>query len=244
MKNPSAMLDAHIVKARSNFTVEVELKLRPGERVGFFGASGAGKSTVLSCLAGFEQPDQGHVALGPLRLFPPSLPLHQRPIGYLSQADFLFPHLSVAENICFGLTNRRNGSRAWIEELKGRLCLASVWNESPRKISGGQARRVALARMLARQPQLVLLDEPFTALDRTTIDELLAALLQWQSALNFVLITVDHRADILARLCSRALVIEAGRVVQADSWTNVRAAPATPLIARLLGLPEDLESRT
>jgi molybdate transport system ATP-binding protein len=233
----ATVLDAHIVKARTDFTVDVRLNLRAGERVALFGASGAGKSTVLSCLAGFETPDRGEVTLGDLRLFPPSMPLYQRPLGYLSQTDFLFPHLSVAENICFGLSDHQpNGSRKWVAELRSRLRLNPVWDESPRRISGGQARRVALARMLARRPPLVLLDEPFGALDRATTDELIDALLQWQSALNFMLIAVDHRADILARLCSRAVVIEAGQLVQADSWPGLQAAPATDLLARLLGL--------
>ncbi len=231
------MLDAHIVKARHDFTVDVRLKLRQGERVALFGASGAGKSTVLSCLAGFEAPDSGRILLGNLRLFPPSLPLHLRPLGYLSQMDFLFPHLSVAQNICFGLSDhQRNGSHQWLEELKGRLRLSSVWNESSRRISGGQARRVALARMLARRPPLLLLDEPFTALDRATTEELIDALLEWQSALNFTLIAVDHRVEILTRLCSRAVIIESGRLVQEDSWQGLQAAPATPLLARLLGV--------
>jgi len=231
------MLDAHIVKARRDFTVDVQFKLRGGESLALFGPSGAGKSTVLSCLAGFESPDRGHILLGNLRLFPPSLALHQRPLGFLSQSDFLFPHLSVAENICFGLSDyQRNGSRRWVEELKRRLRLSAVWNESSRRISGGQARRVALARMLARRPPLVLLDEPFTALDRATMEDMIEALLEWRSALNFSLIVVDHRVEILTRLCSRAVILEGGRLVQEDCWGSLRAAPATPLLARLLGV--------
>jgi ABC-type sulfate/molybdate transport systems ATPase subunit len=230
------LLDAHIIKARGDLTVDVRLKLRAGERVALFGASGAGKSTVLSCLAGFETPDGGEVRFGDRRLFPPSMPLYQRPLGYLNQTDFLFPHLSVRENICFGLSDHQtNGSGRWVGELKSRLGLSSVWDELPRRVSGGQARRAALARMLARRPPLILLDEPFGALDRATTDDLVDALMEWQSALNFMLIAVDHRADILARLCSRALVIEAGRLVQEDSWQGLRRAPATDLLARLLG---------
>jgi len=231
------MLDAHIIKARADFTVNVHLKLCQGERVALFGASGAGKSTILSCIAGFEAPDRGQVTLGELRLFPPSLPLYQRPLGYLSQADFLFPHLSVAQNICYGLSNHQtNGDHDWIEELKSRLRLRAVWRESTRRISGGQARRVALARMLARRPRLILLDEPFTVLDRATTEELIEALLEWQSALNFAVIAVDHRVEILSRLCPRAVIIEAGRKVQEDYWQCLQAAPATPLSARLLGV--------
>jgi ABC-type sulfate/molybdate transport systems ATPase subunit len=229
------MLDAHIVKVRRAFTVDVRIRLRPGERLGLFGASGAGKSTVLSCLAGIETPDAGEIRFGDLRLFPPSLPLHRRPLAYLTQSDWLFPDGSGAKNVCLGLQNHdRDGAKKWIEELAKRLDLSPLWNESARLISGGQARRVALARMLARRPPLVLLDEPFTALDRPAMNELIAALLEWHVALGFTLIAVDHRPEILERLCSRAAVIESGRIVQEGSWPALAAAPATPQLARLL----------
>jgi ABC-type sulfate/molybdate transport systems ATPase subunit len=167
--------------------------------------------------------------------FPPSLPLCCRPLAYLTQSDWLFPHLSVAENVCFGLQNHeRDGAKKWIEELAKRLELGPLWNESARRISGGQARRVALARMLARRPPLVLLDEPFTALDRPSVNELIAALLEWHVALGFTLIAVDHQPEILEKLCTHAAVIESGRIVQEGSWSELRAAPAPPLFARLL----------
>jgi len=229
------MLDAHIVKARREFTIDVRIQLQPGERLGLFGASGAGKSTILSCLAGIETPDGGEIFFRDRCLFPVGLPLHQRPLAYLTQSDWLFPHLSVAENVCFGIKKHaRDGARDWIEELAKRLDLSSLWNESARQISGGQARRVALARMLARRPQLILLDEPFTAIDRPTMNDLITALLEWQDALGFTLIAVDHRAEILEKLCSRVAAIESGRIVQEGSWPTLTAAPATPLLARLL----------
>jgi molybdate transport system ATP-binding protein len=229
------MLDAHIVKARRAFTVDVRIQLQPGERLGLFGASGAGKSTILSCLAGIETPDAGEIFFRDRCLFPPGLPLYRRPLAYLTQSDWLFPHLSVAENVCFGLRNHdRDGEREWIEELAKRLDLSSLWNESARRISGGQARRVALARMLARRPQLVLLDEPFTAIDRPATNDLISALLEWQAALGCTLIAVDHRAEILEQLCGRAAVVESGRIVQEGKWSSLRAAPATPQLARLL----------
>ena len=229
------MLDAHIVKARRTFTVDVRIQLQPGERLGLFGASGAGKSTILSCLAGIETPDAGEIVFRDHRLFPVGLPLYQRPLAYLTQSDWLFPHLSVADNVCFGIKNHSSdGTKEWIEELAKRLDLTSLWNESARQISGGQARRVALARMLARRPQLVLLDEPFTAIDRPTMNDLICALLEWQAALGFTLIAVDHRPEILEKLGTRVAAIESGRIVQEGSWSVLTAAPATPLLARLL----------
>jgi ABC-type sulfate/molybdate transport systems ATPase subunit len=229
------MLEAHIVKVRSAFTVEVEIRLERGERLGLFGASGAGKSTVLSCLAGLETPDAGAIRLAGAVLFPPNLPLYRRPLGYLTQNDWLFPHLSVAENVGFGLESRERAAAAgWIEELRQRLDLAPVWNEPARLVSGGQGRRVALARMLARRPPLILLDEPFTALDRLAISAMIEALMEWHRQLGFTLIAVDHRAEILERLCARAAVIESGRIVQKGSWPELASKPATLSLARLL----------
>ncbi len=230
------MLEARIVKRRRPFVVDVRLRLERGERLGLFGASGAGKSTVLSCIAGLEAPDVGEVRFGGRRFYPPNLPLHRRPIAYLTQNDLLFPHLTVAENVCFGLGNGdREAARAWIAELKERLALAPLWNEPAREVSGGQARRVALARMLARRPPLVLLDEPFGALDLPTMNDLAEAILGWHRKLNFTMVAVDHRAEILGRLCDRVAVIEAGRIVQEGSWTDLTESPATELTARLLG---------
>jgi len=229
------MLEAHIVKRRAAFTVDVSLRLGQGERLALFGASSAGKSTVLSCLAGFEDPDAGEVRFDDLCLFPPPLPLHRRCLAYLTQSDSLFPHLTVGENVCFGLDGAaRDGTGKWVAELRQRLGLDPLWAQPARKVSGGQARRVALARILARRPPLVLFDEPFTALDRPTINDLVDAIGEWQRRLGFSLIAVDHRPEILERLCTRVAVIEAGRIVQEGSWSEVAEAPATPLLARLL----------
>jgi ABC-type sulfate/molybdate transport systems ATPase subunit len=239
-----ALFEAHIIKVRREFTVEVKLNLDRGERLALFGPSGAGKSTVLSCIAGFEPPNGGAIRLDGQILFPPGAPLHRRRLAYLTQKDLLFPHLTVAQNVCFGLGNiadseangraRRRVSTAWIDELRRRLELDAVWEAPAYAVSGGQARRVAIARMLARRPPLVLLDEPFASLDNLLIFELLELLLEWQSALNFALIAADHRREILVRLCPRVAVIERGRIVQQGTWEEVAAAPATPALARLL----------
>jgi molybdate transport system ATP-binding protein len=229
------MLDARIIKARSAFTVDVRINAAPGDSLALFGASGAGKSTVLSCIAGLENPDDGEIRFGDDILFPPPRPLNQRGIGYLTQEDLLFPHMTVAGNVCFGL-DALNGARNenWVATLKDRLAIGTIWNQSARGISGGQARRVALARMLARQPRLVLLDEPFAGLDRPTMSELVNDLIEWHRELRFTMIAVDHRAEILERLCRSVAVIENGRIVQRGSWQEIAAAPSTPLLARLL----------
>ena len=226
------MLNARVIKQRRNLLVDVALRAPAGSAIAVFGPSGAGKSTVLSCIAGFEEPDDGHVSLSDVQLFPPSLPLYARPIGYMTQDADLFPHLTVAENVEFGITHPDD--RLWTAELRDRLQLGTLWKAGASQISGGQARRVALARMLAKRPALVLLDEPFTGLDRHIVRELIENLRKWQARLGFAMIVVDHDVLVLERLCPQALVLEAGGVVQFGAWDDLRKAPATPLLECLL----------
>jgi len=225
------LLKAHIIKKRREMTVDVSLELASGDALGLFGGSGAGKTTVLACIAGIEEPDDGFVQLDDLRLFPPSLPLHQRPLGYLTQDANLFPHLTVSENVRFGVAEHNE----WIETLREHLRLGPLWSAPASRISGGQARRVSLARMLARKPPLVLLDEPFAGLDRQSVRELIDDLVLWRQTLGFSMIAVDHQAEVLQRLCPRgAIVLEGGRVVQQGAWSDLYTAPATPLLRSLL----------
>jgi ABC-type sulfate/molybdate transport systems ATPase subunit len=229
------MLSAHIVKNRREMIVDVSLELESGHALGLFGASGAGKSTVLACIAGIDEPDGGFVKLNHLQLFPPSLPLHQRPLGYLTQEPGLFPHLTVGENVSFGIPKAVRGEqRQWIETLRDRLHLGPLWAAPASLISGGQARRVSLARMLARKPPLVLLDEPFAGLDRGLVRELIDDLIFWSRTMCFSMIAVDHQTEVLCRLCPEAIVLEHGRIVQKGTWNELCKAPATPLLRSLL----------
>jgi len=232
------MLKAHIIKKRRDLQVDITIELEAGSSVGLFGASGAGKSTVLACIAGIEQPDGGSVQLNGLQLFPPSMPLHRRPLGYLTQEPGLFPHLSVSENISFGISRELASASAhqqWIATLRDRLQLSPLWHAPASLISGGQARRVALARMLARKPPLVLLDEPFAGLDRQLVRELIDDLIFWSRQIGFSMIAVDHQSEVLQRLCpQQAVVIEQGKIVQSGSWCELRKAPATLLLGSLL----------
>lgn len=230
------MLKARITKKRRQFEIDVSLTLDRGSSLGLFGASGAGKSTILACIAGIEEPDDGYIELGNLKLFPPSIPLHERSIGYLSQEPGLFPHLTVSENVCFGIPRSRTKEHlGWVATLRDRLQLTHLWKVPASLISGGQARRVGLARMLARKPPLVLLDEPFTGLDRHLVRELIDDLTFWSQAIGFGMIAVDHQFEVLRRLCPRqGIVLEHGRIVQAGTWEELCGAPATPLLHSLL----------
>ena len=232
------MLKAHIIKTRRDFKLDAAFDLAPGSAVGLFGASGVGKSTVLACIAGIEEPDDGFVQFNGQQLFPPPLALHRRPLGYMTQEPGLFPHLTVSENIHFGISKSLAATteqQQWIETLRDRLQLASLWQAPASMISGGQARRVALARMLARKPPLILLDEPFAGLDRQLVRELIDDLIFWSRQIGFSMIAVDHQAQVLQRLCpQQAIVIEQGKIVQQGSWCELHKAPATPLLQSLL----------
>lgn len=228
------MLEATIRKQRRTFTLEVALTVEAGGALGVFGASGAGKSTLLACIAGVETPDAGAIRLDGLELFPAGPPLHRRPVGYLTQEPNLFPHLSVAQNVGFGVPP--GADAAWLGELRARLRLDEVWEAPATAISAGQARRVALARMLARRPQLVLLDEPFAGLDRARVRDLLQDLLAWRAALGFTLLAVDHQAEVLERLAPRVIALDAGQIVAQGSWDELRAGAD----AQLRGLLEAL----
>ncbi|HEY8054550.1 MAG TPA: ATP-binding cassette domain-containing protein [Terriglobales bacterium] len=226
------MLEVAIRKQRRGMAVEAAFTLTPGAALGLFGPSGAGKSTVLECIAGLQSPDAGQVRWNAAPLFPPPLPLHRRPLGYLTQEPRLFPHLTVGENVEFGVACAAD-ERAWLEELRRRLRLEECWTARATHISGGQARRVALARMLARRPPLLLLDEPFAGLDRAAVRELTASLLDWRATLGFALLVVDHNPDVLRRLCPETLVMLEGRVLRRGSWTELAAAPDPRLRALL-----------
>lgn len=232
------MLDAQFSKNRRDLTVNVSLKLAAGESLALFGSSGAGKSTVLACIAGIENPDAGYINVANLKFFPPPLPLHRRPVGYLTQEPSLFPHLTVSENVNFGIPRERASTSEhlqWVATLRERLQLTPLWNAPASRISGGQARRVSLARMLARKPPLVLLDEPFAGLDRQLVRELIDDLIFWSRAIGFSMIAVDHQAEVLRRLCPRqAVVLEQGKIVQQGTWEELCTAPATPLLHSLL----------
>lgn len=232
------MLRVQLSKKRREFTVQVSLELDQGCSLGLFGASGSGKSTVLGCIAGLEDPDDGCIRLGDLQIFPPPLPLHRRPLGYLTQEPHLFPHLSVRENVMFGISGNHlaeSEQLRWINTLRDRLRLAPLWEAPASRVSGGQGRRVALARVLARKPPLLLLDEPFAGLDRRLVRELIEDLAMWRQMLGFSIIAVDHQAEVLKRLCpERAIVLESGHAVQQGTWEELYQSPATPLLRSLL----------
>ncbi len=216
------MLELRIEKHRRHFQLRAELRLPEGGSLAVTGASGAGKSTLLACIAGALPPDRGVIRWRGLALHPPPLPLARRPLGWLAQHERLFPHLNVAGNVCFGLDRRaRPAASAWIEELRARLELEPIWHAPAAEVSGGEARRVALARALARRPPLLLLDEPFADQDAARVQAIIAALLDWKRRWGWTLLAADHRLPALAQMTDQVLLLQAGRITAAGGWAQI-----------------------
>ena len=233
-------VDLAIVKRFPGFTLDVAWTAAEGVVV-LFGPSGSGKSLTLRCLAGLERPDHGRIVVNGRAFFDAAagveLPPQQRRIGYVFQGYALFPHLTVGENIAFGLRGRpRVDQRRRAAEVMERLELGGLENRAPRELSGGQQQRVALGRALAVDPDLLLLDEPLSALDaplrRQLRDDLERTLRDWR--IPAVLVT--HDLSEAYQLADRVIVYDHGRVIQASSKTEFLWQPSSERVARLIDM--------
>jgi molybdate transport system ATP-binding protein len=240
----SGRLDVRLVKRLPGFTLDAEWTADGGVAA-LFGPSGAGKTLTLQCLAGLLRPDAGRIVVDGRVLFDGTtgvdVPPQARRVGYVFQGYALFPHLSVADNIGFGLRGRpRRERQARVAEVMTRLGLAGLEHRHPGELSGGQRQRVALGRALAIDPALLLLDEPLSALDaplrRTLRDELQAVLADWGTAA----VVVTHDFTEAYRLGDRIVVYEDGRVVQAAPRAELLWQPASESVARIMGIPNVL----
>ena len=206
-----------------------------------FGPSGSGKSTTLRCLAGLERPDRGVIRFGDEIWFDAErnifLPPQQRRIGYLFQDYALFPHLTVEQNIAYGLGKLSAAARRErIKEIMNSLALVGLEHRYPRQLSGGQQQRVALARTLVCRPRLLLLDEPLSALDAPTREQLRRELRQWLVELQIPTVLVTHdRIEALA-LGDYLAIFHAGQLCQSGPVQDVFSAPADLNVARIIGV--------
>lgn len=218
-----------------------DLPLEGHAVLALLGPSGAGKTTVLRALAGLLRPREGHIRFGEATWFDAPagtfLPAHRRPIGYVSQDGALFPHLTVAQNLAYGLADldapRR---RRRVRETADLLGLAGLEHRRPGQLSGGQQRRVALGRALARRPGLLMLDEPFAGLDPEGQEILRRDLRGVLRELGRPVLLVSHdRADALG-LGDRVAVIDQGRFLQCGPIEEVFDRPGDAGVARILGV--------
>ena len=245
------MLSVRVRKALPGFTLDVAWEAGR-EVVALFGASGSGKSLTLQAIAGLVAPDEGRIAhdgatwfdCGPGAAARVDVPPRARRPGYVFQGYALFPHLTVAGNLAFGLADRPRAERARrVAELAEQLGIADVLARRPRELSGGQQQRVALGRALAAEPSLLLLDEPLSALDaplRRQLRDDLAVVLR-RFARTTVLVT--HDVGEAFHLADRVVVYDRGRVVQAAPKAELLTAPASEQVASLLGVRNILRGR-
>lgn len=215
----------------------VSLEVADGERLALVGASGSGKTTLLRLIAGFERPDSGTIEFGDQELSSPSgfVPAHRRGVGYVAQDGALFPHLTVARNITFGLPRRERGE-ATIERLMALASLEpSLAARIPHELSGGQQQRVALARALALEPRVILLDEPFSALDTGLRAQTRAAVIEVLERSGVTTVLVTHDQHEALSFGHQTGILSQGRLVQAGSPAELFDDPANTGAAAFLG---------
>ncbi|GGP89221.1 polyamine ABC transporter ATP-binding protein [Streptosporangium pseudovulgare] len=215
---------------------EVSLEIRPGEFFALLGPSGCGKTTLLRILAGFESPDSGAVTLDGADLL--SLPAHRRPINLMFQSYALFPHMTVAKNVAYGLERERLPRaeiRERVEEVLAKVGLAAMAGRRPQQLSGGQRQRVALARAIVKRPRLLLLDEPLSALDKKVRAEMQLELKRLQHEVGITFVVVTHDQEEAMSLADRIAVFSAGRVEQVDEPVALYERPRTPFVAGFVG---------
>lgn len=217
---------------------DVDLTVGSGEIFAVVGESGSGKTTLLRLIAGLEAPDAGTIRLAGRTVSAPDewVPPEERPLGMLFQEGALFPHLTVAENVEFGLRGREGDERLRRRsEVLGLVGLSEYGDRYPHQLSGGERRRVALARALAPEPELVLLDEPFTGLDANLTSRLRSEVGRILRETGTTALIVLHDTDEVLPLADRIGVLGAGRLVQTGAPEEVYARPRSEYVARLFG---------
>jgi putrescine transport system ATP-binding protein len=214
----------------------LSLDIYPNEFFALLGPSGCGKTTLLRILAGFERPDNGRVMLGGADIA--ATPPHRRPVNMMFQSYALFPHLSVAGNIAFGL--RQDGLAraviaARVEEMLALVKLEGLGGRRPDQLSGGQRQRVALARSLAKRPQVLLLDEPMAALDKKLRAETQFELMDLQARLGTTFVIVTHDQEEAMTVANRIAVMDRGRIVQVATPSEIYEQPKSRWVAEFIG---------
>ncbi len=233
-------LDVSIKMRLGRFSLDIAFKSDHGV-TGLLGASGCGKTLTLKCISGIMTPDEGRIVLNGITLFDSekhiSLPPQQRRVGYLFQNYALFPNMTVEQNIACGLhteKDRKKRAKA-VAEMIEKMRLGGLEKQRPPQLSGGQQQRAALARILVGQPETLLLDEPFSALDSHLKDQLLIELQHNLRNYGGDTLLVTHSRDEAYQLCDTLAVVDNGRLSRMGGTKEVFADPATRTAAALTG---------
>jgi spermidine/putrescine transport system ATP-binding protein len=238
MSEPTVRLEG-VSKAFGDFIAvrELDLDIGSGEFFTLLGPSGCGKTTTLRMVAGFEQPSAGRVLIDGEDVA--GLPPHKRPTNTVFQSYALFPHLSVGENVAFGLRRKKVAKDDVTQRVRAeleRVGLAGEINRRPSQLSGGQQQRVALARALVNLPKVLLLDEPLGALDLKLRKELQVELKKIQRDVGITFVYVTHDQEEALTMSDRIAVMNRGRIEQVDAPEAVYERPATAFVAGFIGV--------
>ena len=223
---------------------DVSLMVEPGELVSLLGPSGCGKSTTLRLIAGLDAPDDGSISIDGVDVASQSVP--DRNVGLVFQRYALFQHMTVSANVGFGLKVRgvdRAEAGRRVEEILAVVGLEGLASRFPHQLSGGQMQRVALARTLVTRPRVLMLDEPFAALDAELRARMRVFLRELQQRLGLTTLFVTHDQAEAMELSDRIAVMQAGRLLQLDTSEAIYNRPAGPDVARMFGAPNLLETR-
>jgi molybdate ABC transporter permease protein len=246
---PTSGLFVDIQKQLPNFCLQVAFQTDQLP-LGVLGASGAGKSMLLRCIAGMETPDRGRIILHGRVLFDSeagiNLPSRDRAIGMIFQNYALFPHLTVSQNVAFGMPQQQRFDRHFkpglsrqnqqqVEAQLRAIDLATMGDRYPHQLSGGQQQRVALARALVSQPAVLLLDEPFSALDTHLRSQMERSLISLLSSYAGATLFVTHNMEEAYRICQNLLVLEQGKIIALGQKQDIFERPQTVSVARLTG---------
>ncbi|MEG1453015.1 ABC transporter ATP-binding protein, partial [Brevundimonas sp.] len=224
---------------------DASLTLKAGRITALLGPSGSGKSTILRMIAGLEPLDGGSLHAGETLLADTrsSVPPEHRDIGLVFQDYALFPHLSVADNVAFGLKGSKKDRRAQAIEWLAHVKLADRADSWPHMLSGGEQQRVALVRALARKPRAILLDEPFSGLDRHLKSEVRRSLIDTLRASGTAVLIVTHDAEEALMMADDLVLMDKGVILQTGSPQDCYQRPSSIAAARLLGEAEVLKAR-
>ena len=221
--------------------LDVAFRAGANELVALVGPSGGGKTTILRSIAGFETPAVGRVAVGEQVWFDSEratcVPPRRRRVGMVFQSYALFPHLSARENVAAAISGRRGAEKIELaEDYLARVNLKGMGSHRPWQMSGGQRQRVAVARALAREPDVLLLDEPFSAVDKVTRVRLQRELVDLRGNLSLPIVLVTHDIEEAARLADRIAVLHGGRILQLAAPEILMRFPVDSEVARLVGI--------
>jgi len=246
-------MDIQVRSAHKSFSgfpalVDVNLDIKSGELVALLGPSGSGKTTLLRVLAGLEFPDYGAIQFAGENMH--GKPVRERRVGFVFQHYALFKHMTVLDNVAFGLTVRPRKERPGKDEIRRRagellelVQLGGLAGRYPHQLSGGQKQRVALARALAIEPRVLLLDEPFGALDAKVRKDLRRWLRELHLKTGYTTVFVTHDQEEALELADRVVIMNRGRVEQIGTTDEVYDHPATPFVFDFLGTPNVFPGR-